>query len=350
MRRLLTVLFAVGVAACGIESPSVTGDAMTSPDAFQFPPCEATGGTPAMLTSVINQPSGLMFGDGYVYFSDRYQTAAGGAGRIFRVPRAGGVRQTLLSRSPTRGLEGVELLGVDSANVYWFESVRKVSSTGTIYRMPVGGGTPVVVASRDSMSKPVLDDTYAYYAYDASGRGKRVARVPLGGGASETIPGIVSSPLLAVDDAFLYGGGLANDATVWKMPKAGGEPVVLASNADLFALVVDGGDIFFTGTDPDGGQDLWRMSSSGAELQPLVEIPDRTVLFASLGGVGKDVYWMQLGPELGEARIRRVPRDGSTGAVDVLCEGDLNGIMAVDGDEVFWFSASFLMSARTTAP
>jgi uncharacterized repeat protein (TIGR03803 family) len=161
-------------------------------------------------------------------------TEYGGAysdGTIFSIPVTGGAPTTLLSFDGTNGSEpyGGLTLSADGSTLYGMTTFGGTDSAGTIFSIPVTGGTPTVLAS-----------------FDGTNGGE-----PYG------------SLTLSTDGSTLYGmtafGGQYGEGAIFSIPVTGGTPTTLAS---------------FNGTDgeePDGsltlsGSTLYGMTVVGGAM------------------------------------------------------------------------------------
>ncbi len=162
-------------------------------------------------------------------------------------------------------------------------------------RVPKDGGVQATLAS-DSGSLLAVDDTFAYVVRD------EIARVPkAGGGAEEVIlaaaPGI-GVEAVVVDDTHLYWSNFVFDGTgvpplaasIMRIPKSGGDPEVLSTNAwSHTALTAQGGGVF------------WCESPSGVDSIVRLDTITKSAMVATTGVNacasptivvdGNDVYW-----------------------------------------------------------
>ena len=109
--------------------------------------------------------------------------------QVMKVPIAGGAPTTLAS-----GQDAPQDLVVDGSYVYWTNIPgpclagscgSSLPDTGTVMRVPVGGGTPSTIASQQpGPSGIAVDATSVYWTNNPGGT---VVAAPLGGGASSTL-------------------------------------------------------------------------------------------------------------------------------------------------------------------
>jgi hypothetical protein len=136
---------------------------------------------------------------------------------------------------------GALSVAVDATNLYW-------CADDGIFQQPLAGGPAITIGT--GANAIAVDGTHVYYvASDVNGGS--VARVPIGGGT----PTVLATGRLdvvvavAVDDRNVYwleGEGTIAQGALAAMPKSGGNVTVLASGlSDPSALVVDDSGIYF---------------------------------------------------------------------------------------------------------
>ncbi len=166
------------------------------------------------------------------------------AGQIWRVPRAGGVAQPLLTDlAPDTG--SLDLLAVDSAGVA-FGYRPFDGGGGTVRRIAHTGGPSTILASGlgpgELVSLTAVGGTVVY------GTSRQLWRV--NGGAPELLADVPGLPLgLTAAGAFVYTGtgGSERLARVLRLPIAGGAAQGLASDLGLpWQIAIDGDTVYFT--------------------------------------------------------------------------------------------------------
>jgi hypothetical protein len=148
-----------------------------------------------------------------------------------KVPIGGGASVVLAAgqRNCTRPV-------VDAASVYWGDQTG-----GTITKVPIGGGPPVLVTSSSLVIDLAIAGSDIVFA-----DGYTLAKAPLAGGPATAIGTAAGAPLMgvAVDDASAY---FTSYGTIWKAPLDGGEALALAANqGSASAIAVDDTSVYWT--------------------------------------------------------------------------------------------------------
>jgi hypothetical protein len=152
---------------------------------------QALSGAPGSATSIsgpLASPTALSIDTTTAYF-------ALSSGSIYRVPLAGGTT-TLLSSGQTQ-MHPFDI-AADATHVYWSNN----GLPSGIMRVPIGGGTatPLYSNTTSYVSGIAIDATYIYF-----GMGQEVLRMPLAGGTPETIAANQGLPfMIAVNATHVY--------------------------------------------------------------------------------------------------------------------------------------------------
>ncbi len=213
----------------------------------------------------------------YLYWTDLLE----GESAILRVPRAGGVVETVVGRG-----DGPDWFAIADDSVYWLSAETSsvlrspkvggasevlavdqqapsrirvrgktlvwVTAPGTIMSLPTTGGTPeALLASEDEVDVIEMDDTHIYFSGAApTGVVLPLFRLPVLGGSAEPIftPELVIVAI-AVDERWIYvadtsGGEVP--ARLVAVPKSGGDPVVLARGACIWDVAVGGSSVYWS--------------------------------------------------------------------------------------------------------
>jgi uncharacterized repeat protein (TIGR03803 family) len=252
----------------------------------------ATGGTPTVLASFNgtnggNPMAGLTLSGNTLYGTTLYGGASNG-GTVFSVPITGGTPTVLasfdgsLGKNPYGGLT----LSADGSTLYGTTQNGGAGNYGTVFSIPITGGTPTVLASFDGSNgakpRPVLtisgNTLYGttlcgginFNGSANSGNGI-VFSVPITGGTPTVLASFDGSNganpgaglTLSPDGTTLYGttvyGAAANYGVVFSIPITGGTATVLASfsgsnGGNPFAgLTISGDGSTLFGTTAYGG-------------------------------------------------------------------------------------------------
>jgi hypothetical protein len=199
------------------------------------------GGTPTTLVPGTEGAQSILVSGANAYWSQNT-----GPDAVRTVPVDGGKATTIATNSSGGGA-----IAADARNLYW-------STTDGLAQEPLDGGPAVTIGSEcDAIAS---DGAYVYYL-GSLGNGAddgTVTRVPVGGGTpvvlATTRPSFMAS--VALDDRNVYwveGYGTDFMGAVAAMPKAGGQVTVLASGlGDAISVVVDDSGIYFANPQGDG--------------------------------------------------------------------------------------------------
>jgi hypothetical protein len=232
-------------------------------------------------------------------------------------------------------------IAVDSANVYWTNAAwAKGSGWGSVMTVPIGGGSPTVLASGlDAPTGIAMTATHVYWA--SSSMNGAVMRVPLAGGTPTAIATGLAMPAgIAVDAANVYWTN-SEGGTVMKAPLDGGAITVLASNqSGPHGIVVDAANVYWNNQYGTVASAMMKVPiGGGVPVTLATAIADAGI---ALGGA--DVYWATYsgGPMgSGGSLVQRAPIGGGTTST-VGAVGGLGGLgpqtagIAVDATSVYW--------------
>ena len=278
---------------------------------------------PENLTTDTN-PTDVALGGGYVFWTKLVGEFCSPPGSVKSVNLTTRVETTLVSDcyiSPGNVV-------ADDVYVYYAEWYND-----RIRRLPVGGGTPVTLATASGLTYHralALDDDYVYFG-DEGG----IKRVAKSGGSEATLAAGYDSAKLAVDDAYVYWTEytLVGDDAIRRVPKAGGSVQTLTSGgtlADPWGIAVDESYVYWTEIASGKAR---RMPKAGGSIYDYVPV--------QTGYQGGDiavndsyVFWTDT-PSGSDGRLRRVAKTG--GSVDDLALG-LLGPKGVNlsASHVYW--------------
>lgn len=239
------------------------------------------GGLIETLASDEPNPRRLVLDQDRVYYYDGC-----GSGLLRSVPKAGGAIHTY----PIAVKESGDALAVTAKDIYF--------SDYGVLRIPKGGGTQIAVDGQNYVYDLAADDEGAYWIGLVGGGPAYAVRSHHAGQSGAT--------LLATPDSI--GNSIALDATsiyfssspgIRRMPKLGGTPVVVTS-ASTWRLAVDESFVYWTdGFSGSGGFSVNKVPKTGG---PTTELVSGEGAYVSLAVDDRCVYWANLyGGEIGRA-------------------------------------------------
>jgi hypothetical protein len=255
------------VTGCGSGGPTVIGQGLTNPrgiavdaqnvyfatatysavvGAIWSCPLAGCNGSPHQLATA-SIPFGVAVDSTYVYWVDN------DLGEVHRVAKTGGGGDIVLYDAGSGLLSQPEQCTVDAVNVYLTDSF------GDLFRVPVGGGVPTMMAggSRGGGWPVAVDSANAYLG--APGQITRMPKTATDGG-DPIATGIPDPDGLAIDLATgtiywsNWGAGSGTDGTVGKAALDGGSSAVLsASLVTPEAVAVSGSYVLWISNGKDDG-------------------------------------------------------------------------------------------------
>lgn len=260
----------------------------------------------------------------YVFFTNPDE------GTVSSVSRKGEAPPRVIAASQDRPVG----IAVDSSNVYWVN--QGSGDQGSVMKMSLSGGSPVSLATGESYPQEIAIDATNVYWSNYLSRGS-VVKVPIAGGTKVVLaadPNMVNTFAMAIDGTNAYWTNLgdpeANNGSVMKVPLGGGPLTTLASNMTaVHALAVYNGTVYFGGWGK--GQSVLKVGINGGALSTVMDNTfalalafDATNLFvADLTGAN---YTITQVPLAGTARTTLVREGPPSGNFHLL----------LDAGNVFW--------------
>jgi uncharacterized repeat protein (TIGR03803 family) len=221
------------------------------------------GGSPSVLSYFVNpygagssggatKPFGSLTRIGSTLYGTSQLGGYYGQGTVFSVPITGGLPNVLASFNGTDGIYpyGSLTLSADGSTFYGTTFQGGSANKGTVFSVPVTGGTPTVLANFDGThgADPQFDSLllvgstlYGTTRFGGSANKGTVFSVPVTGGTPRVLVNFtgrngenpMSSLTLSQDGSTLYGttfsGGSGGAGVVYSVRIAGGGPRVLAN-------------------------------------------------------------------------------------------------------------------------
>ena len=235
------------------------------------------GGTPNVLASFDNtnngQPTGSLTLSGSTLYGTTQDGGANGYGTVFSLPLAGGTPNVLASFNYSNGYYPNGSLTLSGSTLYGTTAYGGANGYGTVFSLPLAGGTPNVLASFNNTNNAgyypngslTLSGSTLYGTTQEGGAigDGTVFSLPLAGGTPHVLASFNNSynnGSLTLSGSTLYGttefGGANGGGTVFSLPLSGGSPTVLASfnYPNVYptgSLTLSGSTLY--GTTQDGG-------------------------------------------------------------------------------------------------
>ncbi|HVK70559.1 MAG TPA: EB domain-containing protein [Polyangium sp.] len=284
----------------------------------EAPLCKA-GEAPVVLVSEAERLSGVLADGDHVYF-----THYGAGGAVLRVPKAGGVIETVVPAS-----SWTESLVADADSLYFLDSdqVKRASKDGS--------GASLLAADQVGSMSIVVDASFVYWIDPVD---QAVRRVSKAGGTPQTLakdedltPDMV--PRMIADDTTLYWSATG----AWLIPgfhatpKEGGA-LLLIDGAPSTHFVADSMFLFWIEQESTDGSlvtgRLVRARKDGSEAKTLTTWTSEYFSNDIAAGMAQDeiyVYWAN-----GQARtMNRIPKTGGE-PVEIFSSPDAIHQFAID--------------------
>jgi uncharacterized repeat protein (TIGR03803 family) len=233
-----------------------------------------TGGTPHVLGTFDSSTGQFVNGPVTIIGNTLYGTAASGgannSGTVYSMPIAGGTPTVLGSfNGAGNGTGPFARLVIVASTIYGVASTQGAAGSGTLFSLPITGGTPTPLVAFDNTSgrgpggSPTLVGT-TFYGETASGGVNNcgtVYSVPITGGTPTVLAsfdgtnGHQGNSNVLVIGSTIYGstvtGGLFGDGDIYSLPITGGTPTILAS---------------FNGADGNNPEGILTLSADGTTI------------------------------------------------------------------------------------
>jgi len=197
-----------------------------------------SGGNSTPLTTGVSYPSTVFASGNTLYFAtNTYESATSGA--IMSVPLGGGSPTMVADNQEFSMNSGGPSIAVSGSNVYWTTATDIVTA-------PTTGGNVATFAANQYAGGIVADATNVYWTSELSGG--IVVQQSITGGSSITLATSQYSPYaMALDSTTVYWGtAQGGTGTVVKVPIGGGTQVTLAMNqAQPFGIALNSTTVFW---------------------------------------------------------------------------------------------------------
>ncbi|MEO5729722.1 MAG: hypothetical protein ABI134_17760 [Byssovorax sp.] len=280
-----------------------------------------------LASSSLHEYGAVAVDDAHVYWLDQGTPDDDYAsGAVMRVAKAGGEAERIAGDTGN-----LLALAVDDTSVYW------TRSGGADVRCAprAGGPAAVLIEGLKSPGGVAVDASFVYVA-ETAWQG-RIVKVPKTGGQIMVIATEQHHPTeVLVDDSAVYWINEVNfgEGEVMKAPKAGGASTVLARKLRRpRALALDSGNVYWIQsrlTEPGGDRDsVVRVPKAGGV--PATLIDDQTGASA-LGVDERNVYWATMF----SGEILGLPKAGGREPVVIADKQNGPSALTVDRSGIFW--------------
>ncbi|MGA2451704.1 MAG: hypothetical protein ABTD50_23860 [Polyangiaceae bacterium] len=296
--------------------------------------------TEIVLASQQTDPVSLVVNNGYIYWvNDDLDTETG---TVLRMPLGGGPPTTIASHQYE--LTADARIAVYNSNVYWVrtEGTREDAdhSRRSLVTASVNGGTVRKLASTRFFSKGLAADASGVYWAE----GDAVKHVSLTGGKVVTLAGDSANGLatdLHIDGEYVYWSQVSEDLKpgsqlhnhLWRAPRDGGGAVELAAfgytSPGIRGFAIDDASVYVAdATDGKGAGTIAVVPKSGGPARTLVTV-------VRLWAIASDTAYLYVVTWGRPAIVARVSK--STGEALVLASNQSNpSSIAVDESFVYW--------------
>ena len=256
-------------------------------------------------------PSGIAVDASNVYWT------SSGNGVLMKAPRAGGASVVLAKETSMSNV-----LVVDAVNIYWVGSSR-------IVKIPLDGGTSSTLVGTGAGGIAV-DASFLYWTYWTNSSDGTVMKVPLGGGTPVTVATGQSRPgAIALDATNIY---WANYNAVMNMPIASGKASKLADvdpNGGPFLLAIDNANLFYA------AESTGTVVRVPLDRNSAMTLAQGQQTISGIAVIGTNVYWPS------SNGVMTVPVDGGSPTLFASPISPKGGTqsprgLAAYGTQVYW--------------
>jgi hypothetical protein len=293
--------------------------------------CTCLDGTSActltQLAGNLDQPQNIAVAGEYVYFA--------ASTSVYKVPIDGGTPVVIASEQGSPA--GV---AVDGTGVYWVDT----GTTGTVMAAPLDGGAAFALASGQNSPNGTVVAGGNVYWVTSSGSTGAIMTVPTAGGTPTPFAN-VQATTIAVDANNVYacvqlpqptdGALVMESSQIVRMPLDGGAATVLASQMGGTSIAVDAVNVYWVSGEPPGIGVIAVAIDGGVPVTLAAETQAH-----SLVSDGTNLYYAVLTATPSD--VMRVPVTGGT-AVVVAAQQNNPGAVAVDGTSLYWMNAGGAM-------
>jgi hypothetical protein len=211
------------------------------------------------------------------------------------------------------------------------------------------GRCVVVIASNQAApTRVIVDGAYAYWAdYGAASGNGAIARVPLAGGAAETLaPSRLFPSAMAIDGTSLY--WIEADADdengkVLRMPLDGGTIDTLATSVAPLEIAIDARHVYWTTFDP-GTSPYGTLLVAAKDGGATSTLASNQMGLSGLAIDGTRAYW---GTSNGGGAVMSVPLDGGSATELAASASGAPVSVVVDPKRVYWTTVTDTVSGQT---
>jgi len=218
--------------------------------------------------------------------TDATDATYGSAGSVWALPFGGSpIVLTTAAYAPLG-------IAVDEARIYWANYGDGLSWTPDISAVPIDGGPTVALVPAPSNAYDLAErGGHLYWTDFFTGT---VRKVPIGGGTPTVLAELEYATSIAADDATVYvAGAHAGNSGIWTVPTGGGSLTLLAPDSDVCRMAIDEAAVYWTQCHLGS---VLRIAKTGGTPQALA------IGQASPGAIAVDsayVYWANWGPSTG---------------------------------------------------